>query len=437
MQQTSGRENVHFPWPRFPSIWSPENVKYVQEEIEKNEKWFATEKIDAPVLCVSSNSWIGTNRFIFYQQHPFSIPSPISPKFQGVDLSQVLELHGKLDLLQRTFKRDCGIKINEITQSTFSNPLLEENDQLLLYGYFVVPGTCTSNVDVYDNLLNNYKVGKLYVFGFGFVFAKQEKNWEHVQVLRKNFDSVMINRSRNGDKTYFTCPVNEKNENYFLDCGIDLVSRLRPDTFVNHLVKTNGMCGTLKRREKAGFILHNYSSRGFAFNCETEISFYQSQMVETAVREWVQTKNQTRVAAALYELFQSRSLFVNKLELKKIDQEFERYFKRFSKALKRDLLYAEDNRESAFTVPICLQIWKTNAEMFLAFRLSQPLRQFDKRLVFKLKRLVSVRLDDFAKKALSLTQSQLDRSALRAAKKINWMTKSTFCLADLDYLSVD
>ena len=188
---------LNFPWLKIKGVLSSLSTQQIRNAINENKEWFVAEKLDGCNVSASSAGWIATRKQIaghLIQEKHFG-----KRKIQNVTMEKLRPVFDKIFTLGDDLNRDYNLGLD-----------LTKKDQLILYGEYILPGTATTEHDIYDNKRNGFKVGQMYVFGVGFVFENQQ-NSENKAKLQKFFPNVIEMKSQDEELTYFLCPINRKN----------------------------------------------------------------------------------------------------------------------------------------------------------------------------------------------------------------------------------
>ena len=293
----------NFPWPKINGALSAKSSKFMRKAITDNQKWFVSGKIDGCNVSVSSKGWVASRNQIIEHLKQCHVREFGQRKTLKTTTEKLRPLFDKIYDLNRKYLVNLGMD-------------LTQEDEMILYGEFVLPGTSSSPHDVYNNKLNGFKVGQLYVFGMGFVFKDQEDTEKQMLQLRKHFDNVQLYDSADGKKDYFIVPINQKQKPWFRDIGIDTVDFYPADTFVNIFTKKNkgNFISKLESRLLEGYVLHDSTSQMMKWKYQFERSDYHDALVEAFKKEWIENDDQVKVIQSLEHLYKYSDNIVTAIE---------------------------------------------------------------------------------------------------------------------------
>ena len=361
--------NMSFPYryPKTHNVFSRFSLEQVKTLIAENPTFFVTEKLDGCSLAISSKKYVASRDLI--------LPSKKDLKdqaFQGVGLRNVQPMFQKIDHLKELLNSYCLLDISE-------------NDEILIYSEFILPGTSTCKHDIYNYRQNKIQLGKCYAYAVGFVFDNSNDS-ANKAMLKRYFPNVVQLENEEG-KVYFLSLINQTNRRFFTDCNIDLVPMYPPEKFVNILTKSKYMLlEKLKSRLLEGFVIHSDTGEFFKWKYPVKPERMRNECLMREMEESFTSEDEKKVFSAYKSLCEDSNRFVNTFDRK-------RFFKLFDiQMYRRDTLYAdlEKSNDANFTI----HCWKN--ELF--HKICQELKPnedltFDKRVLMKIDDLVLQKLN--------------------------------------------
>jgi hypothetical protein len=370
---------LNFPWLKIKGVLSSLSTQQIRNAINENKEWFVAEKLDGCNVSASSAGWIATRKQIaghLIQEKQFG-----KRKIQNVTMEKLRPIFDKIFTLGDDLNRDYDLGLD-----------LTKKDQLILYGEYILPGTATTEHDIYDNKRNGFKVGQMYVFGVGFVFENQQ-NSENKAKLQKFFPNVIEMRSQDEELKYFLCPINRKNRNLFLKSNIDLVPFQNTEKFVNLLTRRNkaNLIDQLDNRKLEGFVLHDSTNQIFKWKYQVETTDYYDALVEAILKEWCANENEVKVANALAWLYNQSREYVTQLDLPLFEYYFDEFMVEHEKTLRSRVIQSLGEKDLKF---IKLG-WCHHALTVILYKIRPESKYaFDKKILMEYESLIMKKIDD-------------------------------------------
>ena len=331
--------NMSFPYryPKTHNVFSRFSLEQVKTLIAENPTFFVTEKLDGCSLAISSKKYVASRDLILSSKKDLK-----DQAFQGVGLRNVQPMFQKIDHLKELLNSYCLLDRSE-------------NDEILIYSEFILPGTSTCKHDIYNYIQNKIQLGKCYAYAVGFVFDNSNDS-ANKAMLKRYFPNVVQLENEEG-KVYFLSLINQTNRRFFTDCNIDLVPMYPPEKFVNILTK---------------YPVKPERMRNECLMREMEESFT--------------SEDEKKVFSAYKSLCEDSNRFVNTFDRKRFSKLFD------IQMYRRDTLYAdlEKSDDANFTI----HCWKN--ELF--HKICNELKPnedltFDKRVLMKIDDLVLQKLN--------------------------------------------
>ena len=300
--KTPEHSKLDYPYPKTEGVFSSNSVDELKNAIDENDFWTITEKLDGSNVCISSEGWIASRNQIianFAQSKNWRMK-----KFNKQTLEHLAPLYDKIHQLSTILNNECDFELN-----------LEE-DQILLYGEFMLEGTAVSKHDIYNYKLQKYKPGHLFVFGIGFVFKTDIEKKE--KLLETHFGHVRSFPSLTQATTYFVCPVNYLNKFFFDFAKIPTVPIVGRDEF-NTLMTNELFIGQLKHRYLEGFVLTNSTNKIFKWKYQESTCDYRNAFAQHLRKELSHSQDQINVCNSLLKLYYFSNNYINSLDLPQLD----------------------------------------------------------------------------------------------------------------------
>jgi hypothetical protein len=304
---------LNYPWPKIPGAMSVNGAPLMLKAINENKKWFVSRKLDGCNVCISSAGWVGSRHQII--DHLEQNAEFGKKKILQVTVEKLRPLFGKIFDLKDKYLSDINMDLSSFF-----------NQQIILYGELILPGTSNSKFDVYKNKENGFQVGNLYVFGMGFVF-QDRKTIRYENLLKKYFQNVQVHQSVDGFSPYFIVPLNQKQKHWFIDLDIPTVEFFPAEKFVDIFTRKNkgNLKGPLESRLLEGYVLHDNTNEMMKWKYPFERTRYHDALIDAFINEWNENDNQIKVVNSLEHLYKYCDCYLTQYD--KID--LEEYIEQF------------------------------------------------------------------------------------------------------------
>ena len=360
-----------FKYPKTLNVFSSVSIPQIKTAISSNSLWNVSQKLDGTAIAVSDLGYIASRNLICATNEQIKNVS-----FQNVGLMKISTIFDKIRMLKQHLNSQCQLN-------------LCEQDEILLYGEFIVNGISTTKYDIYHYSNNNIKTGKMYSFAIGFVFNNSD-HLSNKQKLQKHFSNV-IELQNEKNQTYFICLINLNNRHHFKACNIDIVPLYPSEKFVNLLTKSkHKFLEKLESRVLEGYIIHDSSNQ--VFKWKYPINSNQDHLLEELKSSFT-TEDEMKIFSAYQLLCQYSKNYITDLNMK----EFKKLFD--LEMTNKDLIY--DDIKKSSNEKFTILRWAN--EIFI--RMSNALKQnedslLDKRVIMKMEDLILSKLTYMIKHCL-------------------------------------
>lgn len=249
-------QQLNFPWPHIDGFYNTKATDKIIESLKKNDFYHISEKFDGSNVCVSSQGWISGRKTVFALEDTLK-----KTKFQAVDCKYVVPVIDKL----KQFKAHL-LKTFDLEE--------KKNDDIFLYGEFMLNGTSNSKIDRYEYKDGGIYPGDYFVFGIGFYFSDLNNDSVNIDLKEKitnQFNNLSEQKTLDEKNKFYISMVNFENKFLFKEFDLQTVRCFQGTTLSNLLLEkdyflfgdydkkstSEYFIEAIEKRKVEGWILHN------------------------------------------------------------------------------------------------------------------------------------------------------------------------------------
>jgi hypothetical protein len=352
----------------------------MKEAFKKNDTWIITEKLHGCNSTFTSDGFFCSRTQVLEKKDSLT-----KCKFQGLSSTKV----------QHVYEQTLKLK-NSLQE------FLPEGKEttVLLYGEFMVEGTATCRLDIYNYQEKEYWPGHFQAFGIGFVVENYKKgdlekfeNHFEQKLIQLEVKEESIKSMDNDPEFYFVCPLNEMlQELLFENLEINTIPILMVAN-LKFILNSPTLKKDLFLRKCEGFVLHNSDSVLFKWkHPEQQLNEYNIQQMEKLKSTF---SDHLSFVDPLIESYTSIKNYVSSYDKEKIEYFLDALFDLYQFRMKKDWQYSVlyDTEYEMF-----LRRWKIHFQNFFIDYLTQEHDlMLDQKIKFELEEFINKKLSVFVK----------------------------------------